>query len=50
MRNENLISAKVVKNDEFYTMLSDVESELVHYQHYFQNKIVYLPCDNPESN
>lgn len=50
MRNENLISAKVVKNDEFYTMLSDIESELGHYQHHFQNKIVYLPCDNPETS
>lgn len=50
MRNENLISAKVVKNDEFYTMLSDIESELVHYRHHFQNKIVYLPCDNPETS
>lgn len=50
MRNENLISAKVVKNDEFYTMLSDIESELVHYRYHFQNKIVYLPCDNPETS
>ena len=35
------------KNDEFYTLLPDVEKELQHYD--FTGKIVYCPCDTSES-
>lgn len=48
IRNENLITSKVLKNDEYYTLFSDVESELSNYQHHFYDKIIYLPCDNPK--
>lgn len=43
--------AKVAKDDEFYTRMEDVESELRHYTDCFKGKIVLCNCDNPfESN
>ena len=45
---ENLKKAKKAKNDEFYTLYSDVAKELAHYQQHFKGKIVYCNCDNPE--
>ena len=48
---EKLKKAKKVKNDEFYTQYSDIEKELEHYdKDKFINKVIYLPCDRPESN
>lgn len=46
--NLNLRRARRVKNDEFYTQLSDIERELKHYKGHFKNKTVYLNCDDPE--
>ena len=48
MANDSLNKAKKVKNDEFYTLYSDVAKELAHYQQHFKGKIVYCNCDNPE--
>ena len=48
MSNENLRLARQVKNDEFYTQLSDVEKELKHYKEHFKDRIVFCNCDNPE--
>lgn len=45
--NSNLSAAKNAKKDEFYTQLSDIELELRHYRHHFQDKVVYLNCDDP---
>lgn len=45
-KNSNLHSAKVVKNDEFYTIYKDIEDELNHYMHHFENKVIYCNCDN----
>lgn len=45
--NTLLRKAKKSKNDEFYTQLIDIESELKHYQNQFKNKIVYCNCDDP---
>ena len=45
--NSNLHRAKKAKNDEFYTQLSDIENELIHYQEHFNDKIVYCNCDDP---
>lgn len=47
MANANLHKAKVAKNDEFYTQLSDVENELRHYKAHFKDKIVFCNCDDP---
>ena len=49
--NENLHRAKNAKNDEFYTQLSDIETELNNYTDKFNGKVVYCNCDDPfESN
>lgn len=45
--NANLHKAKTAKNDEFYTQLTDVSKELMHYKHHFKNKIVLCNCDDP---
>ena len=50
-KNTNLHNAKKVKNDEFYTQLSDIEKEMAHYKDFFKGKIVYCNCDDArESN
>lgn len=45
--NTLLQKAKKSKSDEFYTLLSDIESELLHYNGSFNGKVVYCNCDNP---
>lgn len=45
--NANLHKAKDAKNDEFYTQLTDVAKELMHYKAHFKNKIVFCNCDDP---
>jgi len=45
--NKNLHKAKVNKEDEFYTQLTDIEKELKHYKKHFKNKVVYCNCDDP---
>lgn len=45
--NRTLHIAKSLKKDEFYTQLSDIESELKHYQEHFKNKVVFCNCDDP---
>ena len=48
---EKLNKAKKAKKDEFYTQYSDIEKELEHYdKDKFKNKVIYLPCDRPQSN
>jgi Adenine-specific methyltransferase EcoRI len=42
-----LNTAKSDKNDEFYTILSDIERELKHYKNHFRNKVVLCNCDDP---
>jgi hypothetical protein len=50
--NSNLAKAKKAKNYEFYTQFPDIEKEMNAYLEYdenvFQDKIVLLPCDDPE--
>lgn len=49
--NTNLHRAAKAKNDEFYTLLPDIEKELKHYKDQFRGKVVYSNCDDPfESN
>lgn len=45
-KNENLHSAKKARNDEFYTMLTDIEKEMKHYRSQFKDKVVYCNCDD----
>lgn len=48
--NDNLHSALKNKNDEFYTLLQDIELECNHYISLFENKNILLPCDDINSN
>lgn len=45
--NRNLSEAKLLKEDEFYTQLADIERELRHYKKHFKGKVVYCNCDDP---
>lgn len=46
-KNRNLCTAKVRKQDEFYTDRRDIEKELAHYTESFQGKTVYCCADDP---
>lgn len=46
--NKNLHKAKAIKNDEFYTQISDIEKELRNYEKHFNNKHIFCNCDDPE--
>ena len=49
--NSNLHDSARNKQDEFYTQLSLIESELKHYKCHFAGKVVLCNCDDPyESN
>ncbi len=52
MANVTLTKAKNTKNDEFYTQYIDIQKEMNAYLEYnpdtFRDKIVLLPCDDPE--
>ena len=51
MARKDLAQAKDAKKDEFYTQLSDIEKELIHYRDYFRDKVIFCNCDDPyESN
>ena len=50
MSNKRLIQARANKKDEFYTQMSDIEKELFHYKEHFKNKIIYLNCDDSNSD
>jgi hypothetical protein len=48
--NQTLHIAKFAKKDEFYTQLSDIESELKHYEKHFKDKVVFCNCDDPRNS
>ena len=48
--NQTLHIAKFSKKDEFYTQLSDIESELEHYKEHFENKRIFCNCDDPRNS
>lgn len=50
MSNNILMSARIAKNDEFYTRYKDIEAELQNYKEFFIGKTIYCPCDTLESN
>ena len=49
-KNDKLTNARVNRNDEFYSQLKDIESELQHHKEHFADQWIYLPCDTEESN
>lgn len=50
--NLHLTAARTARNDEFYTQWADIEREMNAYLEYdqdvFRDKVVLLPCDDPE--
>lgn len=48
--NHLLQAAKKSKSDEFYTQLSDIESELRHYAPHFRGMTVFCNCDDPQTS
>lgn len=46
-KNKNLTNAKIVKNDEFYTLEDDIKKECMEYRADFIGKTIYCNCDNP---
>ena len=40
-------AAKKNQNDEFYTQLADIESEVMRYKDQFKGKVVFCICDDP---
>ena len=48
INNKSLRRANKVKNDEFYTLLSDIEKEMKYYNNFFEGKVVFCNCDDPE--
>lgn len=48
VKNTATRQAQANKNDEFYTLMEDIENELSQYDFaQFKNKIVYCNCDDP---
>ena len=47
MDTKKLKEAQKAKNDEFYTKLTDIEKELMHYKDMFVGKTIYCNCDDP---
>ncbi len=49
--NADLNKANILKKDEFYTQLSDIEAEMRNYKDHFRGKVIFCNCDDPyESN
>lgn len=48
--SKKLQDAKSAKRDEFYTRLSDIEKELVHYRRQLKGKTILCNCDDPETS
>lgn len=48
--NHHLRRGKREKNDEFYTLYKDVESEMVHYADQLKDKIIYCNSDLPDKS
>lgn len=46
-KNRSFHSAKADKNDEFYTQMTDIETEMKYYKEYFKDKTVLCNCDDP---
>ena len=45
-KNNNLRNAQKAKNDEFYTLIEDVEKEVSQYKDQFKDKVIYCNCDD----
>ena len=50
MANKTFQNAKIAKEDEFYTKITDIEKELKHYKEQFKDKVIFCNCDDPETS
>lgn len=50
VNNNNLNNAKLRKNDEFYTRMCYIDKCIAPRANYFENKIIYCNCDDPEKS
>jgi hypothetical protein len=50
MSTKNLALARIEKNDEFYTGLTDIENELCYYINYFNKATIFMNCDDPKES
>lgn len=50
MENTSLHLAKAAKNDEFYTLLTDISDEIKYYCESFEGKVVLCNCDDSEKS
>lgn len=50
MSERALRQAQVSQKDEFYTQLRYIEQELINYRDYFEDKVVFCNCDDPEES
>ena len=48
--NSSFNQAKIAKNDEFYTLYSDVEQELSHYSEHLKGKVILCNCNDGEGS
>ena len=48
--NKKLTKSRIIDNDEFYTLYSDIEKEMNDYIDYFNGKIVLCNCNDANSN
>ena len=46
--NKSLRNANKAKNDEFYTQLTDIEKEVIHYKDQLKGRVILCNCDDPE--
>ncbi len=49
-KNANLRKAAKAKSDEFYTQLTDIEKEMMHYWEHFKGKTIFCNCDDPKES
>ena len=47
VKNKSLGNARLNREDEFYTQLTDIEKEVGHYKGHFKGKTVLCNCDDP---
>lgn len=48
--NKTFLNASKAKNDEFYTQISDIERECIHYTDHFKDKTIFCNCDDPDTS
>jgi hypothetical protein len=46
-RSKSFGAARRLKKDEFYTQLTDIEKEMVHYRRDFSGQVIYCNADDP---